>query len=56
MHQDFSQVLKNILNKLREIFFFFGEKVKRDFIVKEKAILFIMECHYYLFMTPKILC
>lgn len=45
MHQDFSQVFKNLSNKL-----------KRDFIVKEKAILFIMECHYYLFMTPKILC
>lgn len=56
MHQDFSQVLKNLSNKLREIFFFFLRKVKRDFIVKEKAILFIMECHYYLFMTPKILC
>lgn len=54
MHQDFSQVLKNLSNKLREIFFL--RKVKRDFIVKEKAILFIMECHYYLFMTPKILC
>lgn len=54
MHQDFSQVLKNLSNK--RDFLFFLRKVKRDFIVKEKAILFIMECHYYLFMTPKILC
>lgn len=54
MHQDFSQVLKNLSNK--RDFLFFLRKVKRHFIVKEKAILFIMECHYYLFMTPKILC